>query len=85
MRGQAGHAIREAPVLYLWGSEAAQVQALPGAKHDLGMGLTEAIVHLQRQASGPGQLRICLHFVYMRCFWMHGRRPGWAGRWLLAA
>ena len=30
--------------MHLWGSEAAQVQALPGAERDLGMGLTEAMV-----------------------------------------
>lgn len=42
--GQAVHAISEAPGLHLWGSEAAQVLALPGAEHDLGMGLTEAMV-----------------------------------------
>jgi glycerol-3-phosphate dehydrogenase len=41
---QAVHAISEAPGLHLWGSEAALVQALPGADHDLGMGLTEAMV-----------------------------------------
>ena len=42
--GHAVHAISEAPGLHLWGSEAAQVLALPGAQHDLGMGLTEAMV-----------------------------------------
>lgn len=42
--GQAVHAISQAPGLHLWGSEAAQVLALPGAKRDLGMGLTEAMV-----------------------------------------
>lgn len=36
--------ISEAPGLHLWGSEARQVQALPGAQRDLGMGLTEAMV-----------------------------------------
>jgi glycerol-3-phosphate dehydrogenase len=42
--GHAVHPISEAPGLHLWGSEAAQVLALPGAKRDLGMGLTEAMV-----------------------------------------
>lgn len=42
--GQAVHAISEAPGLHLWGSEAALVQALPGAERDLGMGLSEAMV-----------------------------------------
>ncbi len=42
--GQAVHAISQAPGLHLWGSEAAQVLALPGAERDLGMGLTEAMV-----------------------------------------
>ena len=36
--------ISAAPGLHLWGAEAQQVQALAGADHDLGMGLTEAMV-----------------------------------------
>ena len=42
--GQAVQPISDAPGLHLWGSEAAEVQALPGAERDLGMGLTEAMV-----------------------------------------
>jgi glycerol-3-phosphate dehydrogenase len=38
------HPISEAPGLHLWGTEAEQVLALPGAKNHLGMGLTEAMV-----------------------------------------
>lgn len=34
----------QAPGLHLFGSEQAQVQACPGAEHDLGMGLSEAMV-----------------------------------------
>lgn len=41
---QPVHAISEPAGLHLWGTEAPQVQALPGAQHDLGMGLTEAMV-----------------------------------------
>jgi glycerol-3-phosphate dehydrogenase len=36
--------ISAAPGLHLWGTEADQVLALPGAHHVLGMGLTEAMV-----------------------------------------
>ena len=36
--------ISAAPGLHLWGTEAGQVLALPGAHHVLGMGLTEAMV-----------------------------------------
>ena len=38
------HAISDAPGLHLWGTEADQVLALPGAQNHLGMGLTEAMV-----------------------------------------
>jgi glycerol-3-phosphate dehydrogenase len=38
------HALTDAPGLHLWGSQAEQVLALPGADRDLGMGLTEAMV-----------------------------------------
>ena len=41
---QPVHAISEPAGLHLWGTEAPQVLALPGAQHDLGMGLTEAMV-----------------------------------------
>jgi glycerol-3-phosphate dehydrogenase len=43
--GQPVHPISDAPGLHLWGTEADQVLALPGAQRDLGMGLTEAMVH----------------------------------------
>ena len=38
------HSLHDAPGLHLWGTEASQVLALPGAARDLGMGLTEAMV-----------------------------------------
>ena len=44
LAGAQVHPISVAPGLHLWGSEAAQVLALPGAGRDLGMGLTEAMV-----------------------------------------
>lgn len=40
----AQQVISDAPGLHLWGTEAEQVLALPGAERDLGMGLTEAMV-----------------------------------------
>jgi glycerol-3-phosphate dehydrogenase len=42
--GQQVQPISQSPGLHLWGTEAPQVLALPGAQHDLGMGLTEAMV-----------------------------------------
>ena len=36
--------IGDAPGLHLWGTEAEEVLRLPGAGHDLGMGLSEAMV-----------------------------------------
>ncbi len=42
--GDVTHRLHDAPGLHLWGTEAAQVLALPGAQRDLGMGLTEAMV-----------------------------------------
>jgi glycerol-3-phosphate dehydrogenase len=38
------HPLSDAPGLHLWGSQAHRVQALPGADHELGLGLTEAMV-----------------------------------------
>jgi glycerol-3-phosphate dehydrogenase len=38
------HPLSDAPGLHLWGSQADQVRALPGAQRDLGLGLTEAMV-----------------------------------------
>jgi glycerol-3-phosphate dehydrogenase len=42
--GQTPHPLSEAPGVHLWGSQAEQVLALPGAQRDLGLGLTEAMV-----------------------------------------
>ena len=42
--GAVTRRLHDAPGLHLWGTEAAQVMALPGAQRDLGMGLTEAMV-----------------------------------------
>ena len=39
-----GAQIGDAPGLHLWGTEADEVLRLPGAGHDLGMGLSEAMV-----------------------------------------
>jgi glycerol-3-phosphate dehydrogenase len=36
--------LSDAPGLHLWGSQADQVRALPGAQRELGLGLTEAMV-----------------------------------------
>jgi glycerol-3-phosphate dehydrogenase len=41
---QTPHPLSEAPGVHLWGSQADQVLALPGAQRDLGLGLTEAMV-----------------------------------------
>ena len=41
--------ISDAPGLHLYGSDAAAVQALPGADHELGGGLTEAMVRFAAQ------------------------------------
>jgi glycerol-3-phosphate dehydrogenase len=41
---QTPHPLSDAPGLHLWGSQADQVLALPGAQRDLGLGLTEAMV-----------------------------------------
>jgi glycerol-3-phosphate dehydrogenase len=38
------HPLSEAPGWHLWGSQADEVRALPGAQRDLGLGLTEAMV-----------------------------------------
>jgi glycerol-3-phosphate dehydrogenase len=38
------HPLSDAPGLHLWGSQADQVRALPGAQRELGLGLTEAMV-----------------------------------------
>ena len=38
------HPLSEAPGLHLWGSQAEQVLAMPGAERELGMGLTEGMV-----------------------------------------
>jgi glycerol-3-phosphate dehydrogenase len=40
----AQHPLSDAPGLHLWGSQAHRVQALPGADHELELGLTEAMV-----------------------------------------
>ena len=42
--GSAQHPLSDAPGLHLWGSQAEQVLALPGAQRELGLGLTEAMV-----------------------------------------
>ncbi|KJS77301.1 MAG: glycerol-3-phosphate dehydrogenase/oxidase [Serpentinimonas sp.] len=41
---QAAQALHQPPGLHLYGSQAAAVQALPGAGRELGLGLTEAMV-----------------------------------------
>lgn len=43
-RGHASTSLTEAPGLHLYGSEGEFVQALPGANHMLGLGLSEAMV-----------------------------------------
>ena len=52
---QSKQSISDAPGVHLYGSEAASVLALPGADHDLGGGLTEAMV------------RFAARFEYARC------------------
>jgi glycerol-3-phosphate dehydrogenase len=42
--GSALHPLSDAPGLHLWGSQAEQVLAMPGAQRELGMGLTEGMV-----------------------------------------
>jgi glycerol-3-phosphate dehydrogenase len=42
--GSALHPLSDAPGLHLWGSQAEQVLAMPGAHRELGMGLTEGMV-----------------------------------------
>jgi glycerol-3-phosphate dehydrogenase len=42
--GSALHPLSDAPGLHLWGSQAEQVLAMPGALRDLGLGLTEGMV-----------------------------------------
>jgi glycerol-3-phosphate dehydrogenase len=42
--GSALHPLSDAPGLHLWGSQAEQVLAMPGAQRELGLGLTEAMV-----------------------------------------
>jgi glycerol-3-phosphate dehydrogenase len=42
--GSALHPLSDAPGWHLWGSQADEVRALPGAQRDLGLGLTEAMV-----------------------------------------
>ncbi|ABE42448.1 FAD dependent oxidoreductase [Polaromonas sp. JS666] len=50
-----GRKISDAPGVHLYGSEAAVVQGLPGAAHELGGGLTEAMV------------RFAARYEYARC------------------
>jgi glycerol-3-phosphate dehydrogenase len=42
--GRAAHSVSDAPGLHLWGTEAEEVQQMPGSQNDLGLGLTEAMV-----------------------------------------
>jgi glycerol-3-phosphate dehydrogenase len=51
----SGHTISEAPGPHLYGSDAPAMEALPGASHELGGGLTEAMV------------RFAARYEYARC------------------
>ncbi len=51
----SGHAISEAPGPHLYGSDAPAMESLPGADHELGGGLTEAMV------------RFAARYEYARC------------------
>lgn len=51
----SSHKISDAPGVHLYGSEVAAVQGLPGADHELGGGLTEAMV------------RFAARYEYARC------------------
>jgi glycerol-3-phosphate dehydrogenase len=51
----SGHTISEAPGPHLYGSDAPAMETLPGANHELGGGLTEAMV------------RFAARYEYARC------------------
>jgi glycerol-3-phosphate dehydrogenase len=52
---KSGHTISEAPGPHLYGSDASAMESLPGADHELGGGLTEAMV------------RFAARYEYARC------------------